>query len=128
MKKRQKPTALLVLLGTAVLVAFGYNLAQNGLLKTGGPNDRQVLNDAPAETAPIKSTDIATQVSKTATKKPEPTAEEESGQPSIGRGEKPGDPPVILTAKMTREQMKPKPNESSTSTQWYDQTSLNGNR
>lgn len=123
MKPRKKPLGLVIALGTLLAAAFGFSLINSGLLQTPPPTPDAAPVQADA-TIKTKASELA---AATAGKlKPsKPTA---APMDEDGRSEKMGDPPSILVSGNATKMLKPVPNDSSTSTQWFVRESANGNK
>jgi hypothetical protein len=123
MKKRKKPTGLIIALVLFVMTAAGINAFQMGLLRPSGPPPATETLSEKRETTDT-SKDIArnTKSSLGEMKKKAMALDGDGPTPR-----KPGTP-LIATSPIKREKYVPKPNDSSIATQWYAPESMNSQK
>lgn len=121
MKKRNKPYLILTLLVVAGAVAFGMNYSSSekgGPGNEAPPQDQKVLDQSREKET---KSDVANSVKQTLGAKSAPSA-----PPGMPGKSGPMVPSVVAKPKASA--YKPQPSDSSISTQWYSDESLNGNK
>jgi len=122
MKKRSKPTALIFALVLFLGAAFGINAYQSGFLRMAAQSqqDSQPGQDAPRKTESAsdmagKAQDAAKEMQNRAKAMGKMHAPPEAATPGQ---------PLMAVAPEKAKAYKPTPNDSSISTQWYDDEAM----
>ena len=121
MKKRQKPTLLIAILGTFGVLALGINGLQSGLFRLPAPNQQQPeavgeqrTNTPSAETVANNSKQAVNELKKAPDPQTKMAAEFKKSL---------GGKPLMAMSKNTPPA--PKPSETSIATQWYRDNTYN---
>ncbi|RYG36457.1 hypothetical protein EON81_09755 [bacterium] len=129
MKKNNKPAGLLIALGVFVLAAAGINGFQNGTFKLSAPTDsgpgEARKTEQSTEDLAKDTRDKLAQLSpaKTVAETANPAGGKMNQQAEMMLKARNGRPFMAIDKPGTVKMMKPKPNDSSISTQWYNDES-----